>query len=208
VDLFEILLIAVFLVFPLLEHLLKRGKGKGQLPQSELPSEGDGSEAAEPEDARVSAADMLPDDLWAVLTGESRGRSGGVATAKTEPVDESSLDPAPWSDDEVGSASGPWDESSSWEQGMAREPAPEPVSLEYRGPEAYSLEDVDIEPVSLERPLPTPEARHRAFHKLVDRPPGRRRRRRSPLVRALANPDSVRQAVVLSEILGPPKGLD
>jgi hypothetical protein len=207
VDLFELLLIAVFLLFPLFEQISKRGKDKGQLPRSKGPQGGPSAEPSGPEDRQpASAADMLPEDLWAVLTGEKRERKGGVATAEAEPSTDADRDGTPWSD-AAEPAPGPADDWP-WRSAETQDAEREPVSLEYRGPEAYSLEDLDIEPVSLERPLPTPEERHRAFHARVDAPQPQRVHRRGPLSRALSDAGRVRQAVVLAEVLGPPRGLE
>lgn len=206
-DLFELLFIALFIIFPILEGVLRqRKKGK-----SGGPEEGEvDTEWPEPAEAGEdrAAAEMLPDDLWELMTGEQR--TGPEAAGEPDEAWES--EEAPWSvdpessparaeadpEDEEDWRSEPWvvdDEAT----------APEPVSLEYEGPEAYSLETPAPEPV--ERRVPTAEARHRAFHQLVDRPKRGRRRRLSPLMKALRSPDGLRQAVLFKEILGPPKGL-
>ena len=203
-DLFELLFIAVFILLTVLEGILrkrKKGQGQGSTEERRPPQAGDEAGRGE----APSAADMLPDDLWEMMTGERRDRAptGGEgspwssmpAEASTGTVDdaaaegESGWEPEPWQVD---------DEAEAFE----------PESLEYQGPEAYSLETPAPEPESLERPLPTPTARHRAFHEMIDRPPGRRGTVSSPLMRALRSRDGLRQAVVLKEILGPPKGLE
>ena len=207
-DLFELLLIAVFVLFPILDQLFKRGRKGGQLPESKLPGEEGRVDPAPDEREPVSAADMVPDDLWAVLTGERRER-GGVAT-RPEPR-TGPAEPVPWSIDAEEMREEPIGEPApSWwnEEPEEQQPGLEPVSLEYEGPEAYSLERVDFRPESLEKPIPEPEARHRAFHEIIDRPGRRRRREPSALVRALRRPEGIRQAVVLKEVLGPPKGLE
>lgn len=237
-ELFEILFIALFILFPIVEQVLKRGRGK--------PGEADeqGEAPGRPEDGRserspgqvdapsrerepVKAEDMVPDDLWAVLTGEQR-QPGGVQTRETG-ADREAGEAEPWSlepdpapepdlqefdlsepdepDAEPRELARPRSGSRAWTIDDEAEPAP-PVSLEYEGPEAYSLETLDHPPQSLERPLPTPEARHRAFHRLIDRPVRRTPRRRSAIGRALQDPESVRNAIVLAEVLGPPKGLE
>ena len=201
-DLFELLLIAMFILLPLLEQVFKRGRKTGELPESKLPEEEERVDARPQEREPVSAADMVPDDLWAVLTGERR-EPEGVATAEPE------AEPAPWSA-EPDRPESPWEpdelETEPGEAGTGREP----LSLEYRGPEAYSLEKLDFEPVSMERPLPSPEVRHRRFHERIDRPlrPRRRARRRLPLFGGLRSAEGLRQAFILKEVLGPPKGLE
>lgn len=212
-DLFEILFIALFILFPILEGVLKqRRKGKGTGPEGpgtteegEGPDAGWSEEGAEPR----SASDMVPDDLWELMTGEQKEkRSGaGAATGSEAPWSVDPDEGAPVAADGTGLATeAPEDwRSESWvvdEEADVREPE----SLEYQGPEAYSLETPAPEPI--ERKVPTAEARHRAFHELIDRPKPRRKRRMSPLVRALHSREGLRQAVLLKEVLGPPKGLE
>ena len=199
-DLFELLFIAIFILFPILEGVLKqRRKGRGgPVDEGEREAGADRSE----EEPR-SAADMVPDDFWEIMTGERREAEpstptaeggapweetgGRMETATTEPESDDTLwEPEPWMDDSSVSR--------------------EPVSLEYEGPEAYSLETPAPPPV--ERKVPSAEARHRAFHALVDRPRPKRTRDVSPLVRSLRSREGLRQAVLLKEVLGPPKGLD
>ncbi len=209
-DLFELLFIALFIIFPIMEGVLRKRK-KGQEGQQGPPIEDQEAGTADTgRESREPASEMLPDDLWELMTGERRtprseesaGREGAA-----EPEE------APWSVDpessptvteaEIETETEDW-RSEPWvvdEEANAREPA----SLEYEGPEAYSLETPAPEPI--ERKVPTAAARHRAFHELVDRPKRRPARKLSPLMRALRSPDGLRQAVLLKEILGPPKGL-
>lgn len=240
-DIIELLFLAAFILFPLLEGLLRRGKDKrgqsgpgtgapqtqdrhtGQLPESRPRGadgrsgahgrsgaggrlEGDpGSGAESPEGLEpATAADMVPDDLWAILTGEQRPRS-----APQEPGPEPDLEPE-WA------RGGRWDgpeaeDGTEWtltDEEEAAVPDHVPADSPYVGAEAYSLETLDHPPVTMERPLPSPEVRHRRFHEMIDEPPVRARRRRSPVVRALRSPASLRQAFVLTEVLGTPKGLE
>lgn len=209
-DLFEILFILLFILFPILEQVLRRRKGQVEEPETGDEDAGvrdAGTTRSEAEPS--SAADMVPDDLWAVLTGEDRSREEDAVAVKTE---------APWSEPAEEPAKEReeprlWErDERSWEPDRPPPPVAkgeigDPVSLEYEGPEAYSLERTDFEAVSLEQPLPSPEERHRAFHALIDRPPQRRRRHRSAVGRALRDPERLRNAFVLAEVLGPPRGL-
>ncbi|MGK7310887.1 MAG: hypothetical protein ACN0LA_01485 [Candidatus Longimicrobiales bacterium M2_2A_002] len=207
-DLFEILFIALFILFPVLEGILKqRKKGKGQRPGAEQGPESAGSEARE-EEVRA-ASDMVPDDLWELMTGERR-QPGSEPVGEAEPE-------APWSTagkagtgaGAAGTASEPASEPDAWEPEPWMDQtasSPEPESLEYEGPEAYSLETPAPAPV--ERRVPSAEARHRAFHGFIDEPRPSRRRRRSSLGKALHRPEGLRQAVLLKEVLGKPKGLE
>lgn len=209
-DLFELLFIALFILFPVLEGILKqRKKGKGPQPG---PDESLEPDQAEPREEEVRAAsDMVPDDLWELMTGESREPGG-------EPAGEPEAD-APWSTaEEAGSGAGAagtttegatepdlW-EPEPWMDDSAASREPESLEMAYDGLEAYSLETPAPEPI--ERRVPSAEARHRAFHELIDGPRPTGRQRRSPLVKALHSPDGLRQAVLLKEVLGPPKGLE
>lgn len=222
-DLFEILFIALFILFPIVEQVLKKKRAPGPQQQEpedrpledevpdrlERPGRGDGPASQDP----GSASDMVPDDLWAVLTGERREprveeapgsepsgwdeeQSPAWGEARRDEKRRWARQNAPWSiDDDQGA---PPDQAAT----------PVPESLEEYGPEAYSLERLDLEPESLEQPLPSAEARHRQFHELIDRPPRKRKARRSRVSRALREPASLRQALILNEVLGTPKGLD
>ena len=204
-DLLELLFIAAFILFPVLEGILKqRKKGKGPRPD---PDQDIGPARSEVEEEEVRAAsDMVPDDLWELMTGERRepGEPAGGAEAGPE---------APWSTtEEAGRAetgAGTATEPESWEPEPWMDDSAvsrEPESLEYEGPEAYTLETPAPPPV--ERRVPSAEARHRAFHAFIDEPQPSGRRRRSPLVKALHGPGGLRQAVLMKEVLGPPKGLE
>lgn len=216
-DLFEILFIALVILFPIMEGILKkRGKPKGPDQIEERAADADSDWSAPDEEPRA-ASDMVPDDLWEVMTGENRRtEAGGSAEGARGAPWSAEPEGSPETDRErarAGSGAGadtaaeaPEDwRSAPWvvdDEAGEREP----VSAEYRGPEAYSLETPAAPP--MERKVPTAEARHRAFHRLIDRPQPRRKRRMSPIMRSLRSPDGLRQAVLLKEILGPPKGLE
>lgn len=205
-DLLEILIIALFILFPVMEGILKqrrKPKGPDRVEGDESTDEAPWMQA-EPEEPRT-AADMVPDDLWEVMTGERREgpepREAGEGSWPAEPEEglgePVSTPPAESAED--------W-RSEAWVVDDERL-AEEPESLEYEGPEAYTLETPAPEPRSLERPVPSASARHARFHDLIDRPEPRRSARASSLVRSLRSSKGLRQAVLLKEILGPPKGL-
>lgn len=203
-DLFEVLIIAFFILLPILEGIAKqrrKSQGQGRGTGTTTPGRRPEPERQEPR----SAAEMLPDDLWGLITGQTREPPRPVARDAEAPWSESP-EPSSMRTAESGTAtSGGW-EPEPWMD--AEETVEEPASLEYQGPEAYSLETPAPPPRSLETPLPSPEARHRAFHAKLDKPRNRRKRTDSPLMQALRRPDGLRQAVLLKEILGPPRGLD
>lgn len=218
-ELFEILFIALFILFPILDQVLRRrrGPGPGEPGPDADPMEWEERERSSgaPDREPVQASDMVPDDLWAVLTGETR-RAEGVGTASEEgegtgptsfprtgtapaPTEPGGRDLPDWEDAWTPRAEPRWRLEEEAE-------APAPVSREHIGPEAYSLEELDFEPT--ERRLPSPEARHREFHERIEQPRPRKRSRRSAVGRALSSPRSLRRAFVVSEVLGPPRGLE
>lgn len=210
-DFIEVLIILVFIVVPLLEGVLRKRRGK-QVPRDQpapRPREPVGAGAgASTERGGVGAsdagpaADMIPPDLWEVLTGERRTQSESA--------------PAPWGEEwgeEVGleevaatevegdpiAEASPWG-SGSWDTSGSEAAVEEPVSIEYIGPEA----------ISLEQPLPPPEIRHRLYHEKYDAPRVTAEPEDSPLMRELRSGlhgDGLRRSILLAEILGPPKGL-
>lgn len=208
-DLFELLLIAFFfIILPVLDGIGKRrrkGQGKGQETQARTGVPGPRAEPQGEEPRK--AAEMLPEDLWGLITGEKRDSPEPAARQGETPWSEA---PAPSStrtaDPEADTEGFDGWEPEPWMD--AEEIHEEPASLEYQGPEAYSLETAAPPARSLEQPLPSPEARHRDFHAKIDQPPRRRLRAASPLMRALRHPDGLRQAVLLKEILGTPRGLE
>lgn len=207
-DGFELLFLLLFILFPLLEGLARRRKGsRGSGGPSESgragPLEGETS-VPEEETARAgtdrgeAASDILPDDLWELLTGEQR--RGRDARPPIEPdVDGGVKDEPAWASAESPIAVDEDAARERWTDPSDDEvPRSEPVSLEYEGPEAYSLE----------QPLPSPEVRHARFHARLDAAPTPRPRRRSGLTRRLARRGTLREAVILAEVLGPPRGLE
>lgn len=174
-SLFEILFIALFILFPIMEQVMRRRRAEAEESDSDElgpdPMETGPGEVSPRSSERepIQASEMVPDDLWAVLTGETRHPEGVEREEEPEEPEE------PWSDSDP-----------RWE--------PEPEE-----PPAV---------VSLETPLDSAEARHRRFHDIIDRPVPRRPARRSRALRALRSQASVRQAFVLSEVLGKPKSLE
>ncbi|NIP80331.1 MAG: hypothetical protein GWN79_12220, partial [Actinobacteria bacterium] len=112
-DLFELLIIAAFVLIPILEGVMKqrRKSSEGPIPgEDKAPTGPDRAEEPRP------AADMLPDDLWQILTGERR------TSPEPEPND------APWSLEPMGSE---------------EQPGPEPIGVDTAddwGPEPWRVE--------------------------------------------------------------------
>ena len=225
-DFFEVLIVVAFILVPLLEGIFKqRGKKGGEEPiPRPAPRErerveartgaGPGGLAGSESQAGTggadgAAADMVPADLWEMLTGEKRpAPPGEPAPWETGggPAWESPSEEFP---EEIGGTEeaaleetqivAPWEEWRTTE--IEREPRPQPLSLEYEGPEAYSLETLPA----------APEVRHRRFHEKYDSPldvpPVHTPSAVFGELRSGLQGDGLRRSVLLAEILGPPKGL-
>src|SRR5690606_34831359 len=156
---FGSLLFLLFVLWPILAGILRRKQGT-QAPGSGRPGPRAGQRPASAgrprtdEEAQtaapVSAADMIPDELWEILTGERRR----PAPAEARPSAREAEDQA----------------EEEWAPVVPARRAPRP---------AVSLE-VDPVIVSLEESVPSTEQRHAAFHARVDAParPAQARRRR------------------------------
>ncbi|HEX7089067.1 MAG TPA: hypothetical protein VF192_02960 [Longimicrobiales bacterium] len=165
--------------------------------------------------ASTSAADMIPDELWEILTGEKR-RPVVVrppeAEGETRPAGTRAHVPdlEPDLGEDFEPEFGPEDVV-----GLDAEPAPVPVSedrpLEVLRP-AGRAESLEAEPVvvSLEAPLPSAAERHAAFHARIAgaavEPARGRVRSRIPV--RLGGRSELRRAMILHEVLGPPKALE
>lgn len=134
-----------------------------------------------------SAAAMIPDDLWEILTGERR-------------TPEPEWEPEPWEDDHAWEPHG--------EEAAPVESYPVPYGYEARSLESAARDEYPVA-VSLEAPPPPPEERHRLFHKKLEATARQQRpARRSRLPAALGSGPALRRAMVLREVLGPPKALE
>lgn len=215
-DLFEVLIILVFIGLPLIEGVLKqRRKGRagdeetparasGQLPETGIETSGRSGPDRHPATTPAEegpAADMIPADLWEVLTGERRP-SGPV---QEEPAEEWVLAEEPAPIEEVA-----WDPpDSDWGPSRWEVEQRESARLEREAPEPASLDEVG-EVVSLEVLPPPPDVRQRLFHEkyaIDEEVPAPERGLPYDLRDGLRG-DGLRRAVLLNEILGPPKGLD
>lgn len=223
-DLFYLVLILLFFLAPLIERVL-RGRRRGQAPPpadlEQEESEAGPYQRPRPEYTRprgtstgptgveqwrepaTAAEEVIPDDLWEILTGERRRPRPGP-------------EPEPEYGEPV--VSGPAVEERDWEID-AEEPL-EPARLPEPGPEIVqepwrrkTREPEERARITVHGPIPAPrEAR------LAPPPPAPPIRpefewdaaRRRPKVVELGLHDrtEVRRAVVLREVLGPPKGLE
>ncbi|MBI4546078.1 MAG: hypothetical protein HY703_12840 [Gemmatimonadetes bacterium] len=233
-----LIFVFIFVIGPLLQSRARKKKSRAQPPQrprtierapGPRPAEWEADEAdaetpgwvpapaapgPSPETARPygraarggqpppAAADMIPDELWELLTGERR---------RPTPA------PTPTGPGRLESAESPEEaEAEEWGIDAEEVPAGEEVAEEVLREEAQSLEEIPApaQPVivSLEELAP-PAQRHAAFHSRLDqsapltlaprpRPSARRRILRS------GGRDDLRRAILLREVLGPPKALE
>lgn len=127
-----------------------------------------------------------PEDLWEILTGER--------LPFPEPEREDRPEP----------------EAVAFPAGDPRAPRPIPagdrdvVSLEGESLEAT---EISLEGESLEATEISSEARHAAFHRLIDRPSPALRRRGAMERLGLEKRSDVRRAIVLAEVLGKPRSM-
>lgn len=231
-ELFDILLLLFFIILPLIgAGGKKRGRNKPESGQSDdssrrppgrdrVPGRATGPDArADTESGReVSAADMVPDDLWAVLTGESPGKRQPDPRSTQDP---DTLEPAAEQSDKGTFGSADWSgvedppAGRTEPRGVEDAPGASAADVEDESEWGPALPDPqETEVVSLEqRPLP-PEVKRKLALAGAPAPPGpayRRsgRTRRSAAMKrlGLGNRSELRKAVVLREVLGPPKGL-
>ncbi len=208
-DDFGTLVFLLFVLWPVIAGLLRRGQGTrppgraggrphaGQRP----PSTGGPPADEEPQTAApVSAADMIPDELWEILTGERR-RPAPVRPPQPPVPAPVEAEQAEWSPASEGPDldEAEWDEEEPdderWEPALPPRPA---VPLE-------------VEPVivSLEESEPSTGERRAASHAKIAAPVMLARpRRRMPVRLNLGDRGELRRMMILREVLGPPKGLE
>lgn len=204
-----IIFAVIFIVGPLLEQLRKKQQPPQQRPptrvppprpQQPLPRSTTEEVSAKP---RESAAAMVPDDLWKVLTGEVRPAPAPPPkpTSKERPWDVVYIPPEETEDEEEIFV-----ENVNVElERTTREAVKREHAQRHRPVEEQSLEVTQANIISLETPVPSARARHRAFHEKVDP---------KPVAKAVYKPnffgsvEELRRAFVMQEILGRPRGLE
>jgi hypothetical protein len=183
---------------------------QGQAPQQrqgQAPQQRQG-QAPQQRQAPERAADMIPDDLWMILTGQPRPTAPLPAPVPTDAGGDDELEP----DEELVP-----DEEEVFQPRMSNEARQveelrrSRAEVAYRRTQARDPDRPVI--VSLEtEPLPS-AARHARFHEKVD-PLAVvaivQRGRSGPSIGRIAGaePQALRRAIVLQEILGKPRGLE
>lgn len=217
-----ILLIIIFIVAPLIERLLKAGKGAQQPPQQKpqqrMPPQPFPQRqpqqrrrepvAGRPENEDDAAAAMLPDDLWEILTGEKRSPQLPVPQEEPEEfADSYNVEDYPeeaHSLEDLASLEGPT--PGEWVSDIPEETAViVPADAYVRPlpkrdvPRVVSLEELDFDD----------QKRHEEFHDRLDSLAGPARvRRPKPSAYRFNTDEDLRRAIVMNEILGTPKGLE
>jgi len=238
-NLFTLLIIVIF-VAPLIERIFKGARGQqqqqqGRPPQRPLPRSAqqrlpDGTtdastESAEPASTR-DASDIIPGELWEILTGQKRpqpqpeerppppppappARKPLPAARRHTPAPRRPL-PAPLEDDEAG----PWPPRRRTVEAQSREDAAAADLMRKRERALEKARRFEPSPpviVSLEtEPLPEPH-RHTAFHDKLDRLSAAPRGRPRPIAMLEFDPSdraALQRAIILHEVLGKPKGLE
>ena len=240
-DLFPILVFLFFLLAPLIERILKGGrKGDEQPPpppRQRVPPPAPAQRRSEPmpdEEEVGSAAEMLPDDLWAILTGETRPSREPPPPLEHRPSPRETTTPQRPNTPERAPRPRPQrPERRPFPNAPRPRPAPEPVSVEAAAdeevlartpPAPERFERVEYAPQDYVRPIPehappvivsmetmpdSDEIRHTRFHDRVARLAAPATVQRGPerqLV-GLHDREQLRRAIILTEVLGTPKGL-
>jgi hypothetical protein len=224
VDIDPGLLIFIFLFFvlPLIQQFLEAGKKKGRGPRergqppmggrvpppTRRPLPEDRRPASTKEQPPERAADLIPAELWEILTGERRAPTSTPAPAKPQlppraPSPEADLDEELAQDEEAASVRATTNEDAAAAELLRRR---EKATVLARTTTREPTSTVTLETEPLPEPL-----RHAAFHEQlkqtktpVSAPPVFRH----AMMVSLANRSDLKRAIILQEVLGPPKGLE
>ncbi len=209
-DWFTLVMIVIFFVLPLIQQIAEARK-RGSEPPVELPEEeweyeeehlstmDSGSAGTEARRSRGAETDGEWSEGWGSWPGEI-----------PVPIPVPETPPARSPDTEVRQAQLPEQEKSRWERGRNRVPVEReaPVRLERPvptpRPERVLIDrTIPAEPASIDRP----EESRRPRQRVLSRPAVGEVRAVSPMSAVLHDGSQLRQALVLSEILGRPRAL-
>jgi hypothetical protein len=220
-DLFPIIMFIVFFLAPLLEGLKRKNKEKNapppepgrplpRAPQQRLPQQRQDPTPSRMEEVSAktrdeeTAAGMVPDDLWEILTGQKRPPV--LTTPQPLPLPRQARKP----DRDVAYDADEDEEAATGTEAVVRDQTA--VQTRRARGEAKSLETLErhAQPVvvSLEENLPTAAQRHAAFHKKITAPATVTTQPKRPHLLDFSNRAEVQRAFLLHEILGKPKGLE
>jgi hypothetical protein len=163
--------------------------------------------------AEESAQILLPDDLWAILTGETR------PSAPRPPLPAPDVDPEEeWEAEEFEE----YDQLPTSDHGRspletverARAEAHELTTMTGEPLELRSREGRELvvrkarEIISHDDEIPTDRERHDAFHRRLDATAGGAGPSVTVAERHAARRRQLQRAIILREVLGPPRGLE
>lgn len=208
-----LLLVILFIVAPLIEKLIKAGKQPPpeQPPQRRPPAQRPPRPLEEerapqvqiprrppPRDEDGNAVDILPEDLWAILTGQQpapRPVPRRLPEPEPEPAHEQPVATHPTARGETG---------YSYDEDVEDETAHLPVR---RSAEEYVPMHEPGRVVSLEQLEFDDEKRHVKFHERLQALPAAAVMR--PVRRhRFTSDEDLRRAIIMTEVLGKPKGLE
>jgi hypothetical protein len=232
-DLLPVLVVLFLIVGPLIEKMLKAGRQAGQPPQppkqrrtqpAERQRLPDGrtttaSRPAEEQDTR-DAADLLPAELWEILTGQKRQEPQPQPQERPEP--EAERRPAPVKTVRKSMAERRAEVERKRAQRVAAQRGEAPSAedaavtdlMRRRDREQATRRSYDHAApivVSLETEPASEQVRHAAFHAKLDRLPRAPRRRQSAIASLdldIEDRAALQRAILIQEVLGRPKGLD
>ena len=220
-EIFPLLLFLIFVLGPIIEGLKRKNKDQQppRPPQQRLPQQRQPPERSRVEEistrkpADESAAGMVPDDLWEMLTGQKRVPAPARPPERWEPDDHVDSWEEGYEDEEDAA-----DEEQEYEReadAIYRRAQAEDAALQARRmrTEAVSLETLERheQPVviSLEDDVVNARRRHAVFHEKIARPvPVVERKHHVRFALGLHDPDGLRKAMLLRTIIGPPKALE
>ena len=218
IDLYWVVVIFFFIVLPIIQRVLGVGK-HGQPPTTrrppprrlpdahrlpETPRRQVPPPTAEParrsETEMDPAAEMIPAELWEILTGQRR------PPVVLPPSPEPDVDEELAEDEEAVFRPAPASEDRAIEDLMRRRDAElaRDRAVDHTPPRVVTLET---------EPLPEP-ARHAAFHAQMERTRPlqavavAQRPTRHSLSTLLRSRSDLRRSIIIQEVLGPPKGLE
>lgn len=219
---FWLLIFIFFVVAPILERVLKGGKRppppsqrqrrppqQRRLPQqrTQLP-ERQGTQQQRGE----TAADILPPELWELLTGQK-------PPARVPPASEAPRE-AQWDEEADHDEEERARASSSVPAPIAYDEDKEAAELLARRQRAADRPVDRSVPivVSMETPPPPAAVRHREFHRKIDKVDAKKVAPEMEAVQPARNiiadvlrdgsTVDIRRAILMKEVLGPPKGLE
>jgi hypothetical protein len=199
-----IIVFVIFVLGPLLEQMKKKRQKQQQPPQERRPlprptesrlPESTRAEsartpapvAAEQRTAETTAADMLPDDLWEILTGQPKPRPMPQRPAEPEFESEETEDEESIVAEDITIET----RRTRFEEVITTE-APAPREF----PVVVSMED-----------MPDPRKRHAAFHDKVRLDVGVKIQRLTG-PRYFSSPADLRRAMIMHVVLSPCKALE